>query len=722
MHFTKEDYNKIEQWLRRNSVKDTEFPKAARIQQNDNITIIQDGENKQVSLSELIQYLDLEVGKFPVVSGEGDYSIVSVSDIGPNVATGKYSSAFGKGTINKAPSCTVVGKFNQAEANSLFAIGMGQSDTDRKNLLVGDVWGNIYIYGIGEYQGVYGGGYQSLQKTIKNIKSSIDKIPEKNPIDKGEAENSVILKGDYEGYSNRAISQTSMAVGAATLAGLKGWYYSSIDFSENRIKISERKVINTYGVLSGGYWSSSSKPNIEVGDVISIVNDSKYDLCSKVVGVNGEDIYVDSLPFSNIVSDGIYANLDDNSIYIPAKPDAGVVDFGGGALSEGGHNTMATNLCAHAEGLDTHAYGQYSHTEGRETKAGYACHAEGRRTWAKGTKSHSEGYQTIASGEASHTEGYSEVNDFNNLNFNQPDVKLIEIWKDNKFSLAKGKASHSEGLSTLALSTGAHAEGYRTIAEGGEGSHSEGYITHASGKSSHAEGRSTYATNTAAHAEGAGTYAEGAYSHAEGNTTFAKAWGAHSEGQTTKAEARFSHAEGYKNNVGESEPERTELNTTELGLAAHAEGQSNLAKGNSSHAEGLKNNALGRASHAEGQENTAKGNLSHAEGYQCQANGGASHATGFGAETTNENEFACGRFNKSTESDNTAEATLFSVGSGTRDVRKNVLEVKKNGDVYIEGIGGTLQNLLNSLNNTIASLNMDLADFNQRISRLEENS
>ena len=516
------------------------------------------------------------------------------------------------------------------------------------------------------------------------------------PLEKGEAENSAVLAGEYEGYSNKAISQTSMAVGAGTIAGLKGWYYSKIDFTNKKITLSDKPTYTITGIaLIGGSWNSGT-PNIKKGDLISLVNDSKYDYCGEVASVNENVITLkENLPFTKLAIDAGAASAvplnkfsDGYSIYLPDRPDAGIIDFGGGAFAEGGLGTKASNICAHAEGLTTHAYGQYSHTEGRETKAGYAAHAEGRKTWAKGTKSHSEGYQTISNGESAHAEGYSEVSDFNNFNFTRDDKSLINDWQTNKFSLAKGKASHSEGLSTLALSTGAHAEGYRTIAEGGEGSHSEGYLSHASGKSSHAEGRSTYATNVASHAEGAGTYADGEYSHAEGNNTYATAWGAHSEGQTTRAEARFSHTEGYKNNVGESEPQRVELNTTELGLAAHAEGQSNLAKGNSSHVEGLKNNALGRASHAEGQENTSEGNLAHAEGYQTHAKGGASHTSGYGTIATNENEFACGRFNISTKSDSPDKATLFSIGSGTRETPKNVHEITKDGKHYILGIGG----------------------------------
>lgn len=53
--------------------------------------------------------------------------------------------------------------------------------------------------------------------------------------------------------------------------------------------------------------------------------------------------------------------------------------------------------------------------------------------------------------------------------------------------------------------------------------------------------------------------------------------------------------------------------------------------------------------------------------------------------TTNSNEFACGRYNQSVESSDTQlNGTLFSVGVGTSsEDRKNAIEVKKNGDVYL---------------------------------------
>lgn len=403
---------------------------------------------------------------------------------------------------------------------------------------------------------------------------------EPSPIIEGDVKNSAILKGetDVSGttYKNKAISQTSMAVGAATTAGLRGWYYSAIDFTNKTITLSDKPTYILAGsTLIGGSWSSGT-PNIKVNDIISLVNDSKYDLCSKVTAVNGNVVTVDILPFTELVRDNGAAVAvvagqfsDGYSLYIPERPDAGLIDFGGGAFSEGGQS-KATNVTAHAEGFQTHAYGQFSHAEGRGTKAGYAAHAEGRETNATGEQSHTEGRQTIASGNCSHAEG--------------------------RYTVSPGLNSHAEGEGTLdqgtpSLSIGAH------------------------GRSSHVEG---IATTTGEYNEQTGAWSKGDAAHAEGNLTIASGNHSHAEGSGTKAS----------------------------GWQAHSEGHNTLAKGNRSHAEGS------------------------------------------GTEAFNLGEHAQGSFNKSTESNDKSKATQFSIGIGTSATdRKNAVEVKANGDVYIIGVG-----------------------------------
>lgn len=70
---------------------------------------------------------------------------------------------------------------------------------------------------------------------------------------------------------------------------------------------------------------------------------------------------------------------------------------------------------------------------------------------------------------------------------------------------------------------------------------------------------------------------------------------------------------------------------------------------------------------------------------------------GYATETNNFGETAVGILNKSTLDPDTftspnvvtsSKATLFSVGNGSDNIRKNAFEIKANGDTYINGVGG----------------------------------
>lgn len=70
---------------------------------------------------------------------------------------------------------------------------------------------------------------------------------------------------------------------------------------------------------------------------------------------------------------------------------------------------------------------------------------------------------------------------------------------------------------------------------------------------------------------------------------------------------------------------------------------------------------------------------------------------GYATETNNFGETAVGILNKSTLDPDTftspdvvtsSKATLFSVGNGSDNIRKNAFEIKANGDTYISGVGG----------------------------------
>lgn len=73
MHFTQEDYKKIENWLLRNSVKDSEFQDALPLNGSETIVITQNGHNRNMTVQELSnKVLELGVSDFINVSDNFD--------------------------------------------------------------------------------------------------------------------------------------------------------------------------------------------------------------------------------------------------------------------------------------------------------------------------------------------------------------------------------------------------------------------------------------------------------------------------------------------------------------------------------------------------------------------------------------------------------------------------------------------------------------------------
>lgn len=162
-----------------------------------------------------------------------------------------------------------------------------------------------------------------------------------------------------------------------------------------------------------------------------------------------------------------------------------------------------------AEGSFTEAIGDASHAEGEYTEAfGVASHAEGSSTDAYGSYSHAEGQSTTAYGSYSHAEGYSSSL-APNMSYSS-NTAIINAWKNEKFTLAKGSKSHAEGENVLAL---------------GDNSHAEGVATFANGDSSHVQGKFNIADygNLYAHIVGNGT-ADNARSNAHTLDWSGNAW------------------------------------------------------------------------------------------------------------------------------------------------------------------------------------------------------
>ena len=320
-------------------------------------------------------------------------------------------------------------------------------------------------------------------------------------------------------------------------------------------------------------------------------------------------------------------------------------------------------LKAFGHGVGVEATGASSHAEGYYSIAsGYDSHAEGCRTEASGDYSHAEGDSTIASGEHSHSEGESTT--------------------------AQGGHSHSEGKNTLAGGANSHAEGFGSSATGVR-AHSEGSDTIASGNRSHAEGSESRAFGYASHAEGNYTTAgvegrglandPGQCSHSEGEETVASGKNSHAEGYKSQAIGNYSHAEGENTQARGLYTHTEGFQSFAAGDYSHAEGRSS-ANGQYSHSEGLNSTTTARYAHAEGYHSYATGEASHAEGYEATAGGDYSHSSGYNTIASNAYEAAFGKFNVSNSN------TLFSIGYGnTNNDRKNLFEVKTNGQIYFNG-------------------------------------
>ena len=299
----------------------------------------------------------------------------------------------------------------------------------------------------------------------------------------------------------------------------------------------------------------------------------------------------------------------------------------------------------------------------------------------------------------------SNINPYEVLGYNTVVSLINDVKYDNKFRVVGGEAGRirlttvsgnlpfssiitellldTEDYSIYCLSNpdagvadigqDSFASGYNNKATNGKAT-AFGYDNHAYGKFSFVEGSGNEA-GYAAHAEGRSTQALGNISHAEGNASKAIGEVAHAEGENTEARGRASHSEGLKTIVN--------------GDYSHCEGRETKADSKYAHAEGYKTQATGNASHAEGYTTESFGQFSHAEGTSSNAVGVASHVEGVQTIANNKAEHASGIYNKSTISTDVSKATHFSIGIGTLDTdRKNAVEVKQNGDVYITGIGG----------------------------------
>lgn len=563
--------------------------------------------------------------------------------------------------------------------NSLFTIGIGTSDADRANMVLGMQNGDVYIVNIGDYDGTNPEDAETIQEVIGRTA-----VWEWNEDSETGAQiiNSGIATGNYSvaaGYDSIADGDYSFTEGHNTEA------LGTASHAEG-----------SQGIAYGDY------SHVEGYDTIVRSDYGHAEGRNSIVTENAMGGHAEGNN-SQVHSDWGHAEGFETDAWRIAHAE--------------GEGTKAYGDVSHAEGNESKAWGDYSHAEGyRSYTAGISSHAEGHSTFTgtldytdsdlgseltpgaddneQGIYAHAEGNVTIANGPSSHTEG--------RLSY----TSGVAAHAEGEKTVAKGRASHAEGSRTYANTSYSHTEGYATVTGGsytsntistlnttdnsnGMFAHAEGQSTIAKGNSSHAEGIKTFADNFASHAEGQSTIATGSGAHAEGQGSKATNHSAHAEGRESEAIGFYSHAEGFE--------------TKAYGQGAHAEGGGSMygsgfigavqtiAYGNYSHAEGKMTYAIGEGAHSEGFDTVAKGDESHTEGKCSYTVGTYSHAEGEYTYTYNLTEHSEGRYNYATKDSDTfgsAGNTHHTIGIGTAaNNRRNAVAIMENGNAYFINIG-----------------------------------
>jgi hypothetical protein len=193
-------------------------------------------------------------------------------------------------------------------------------------------------------------------KTLKGVGGDA------SPIGYGESEHSAVLKG-----GNNTV-------------GLKGFYYKHLYFNNSlnvvNIYVTATQTLPTISTSGGATKETDiiTSNYLEKGDIISIVNDNKYDRVAEVLQVNPGLIqvkWVDNEPFNKIKKEEQSEwSPEDYSIYCLDKPDAGIVDIGKYSVVRGTNN-KAINVCTEAHGNGNIAEGKFATVWGKNNIGGY---------------------------------------------------------------------------------------------------------------------------------------------------------------------------------------------------------------------------------------------------------------------------------------------------------------------------------------------------------------
>ena len=294
-------------------------------------------------------------------------------------ASGNYSHAEGDGTKATNPSEHACGRYNvSGGGTTIFSIGIGTSDDDRKNAFEVHGDGRIFVNDIGGYTGNGTFGHQTLQDVI-NSGSGGGGASDYPYFD------SETLDSLADGESRPLSDLESAGLTEEDITGMaSGTYLFLRDDMRSRTYIVQSGSMESNTIVTFSYGQKGT--NDYVG--YNIESDGSNCTITKYTSTNTLDFH-DNSSHGEIFND--FTNNKASGTYSHAE----------------GENTEASGANSHAEGHLTRSGGHCSHAEGYMTSSGAGfSHAEGTSSTAGGENSHAEGHSSRTSGNASHAEGH----------------------------------------------------------------------------------------------------------------------------------------------------------------------------------------------------------------------------------------------------------------------------------------------------------------------------
>lgn len=351
-------------------------------------------------------------------------------------AGGHYSHTEGLGTKTTNEAEHASGKYNKSTSGStLFSVGNGTSDTNRKNVFEVTSEGNVYIGETIEDNKV---------ATLKDIPASITVDTELDPTSDNPIANSAVANAIKGGVRFKGVT------GIPT-----PW-----DESESGILIFDESMFGTgeYSLEMFNEWKDENLGGWEPGDLI-IDGNKEYILVEEMVG----DAPVIYHFYWELLGDISPAQdmIDASVLFTKGTGTSSVIVKNRGCIADGQYSTVF--------GRNGRAYGNYSHVEGRgQGDASSITKENAESSWDNAEASDNTGDNLhLGVGDYAHVEGLNNI--------------------------AVGNCTHVEGQRNKAKGVSSHAEGWKTQSIGAR-SHAEGQSTQANGNESHAGGVGSIAT------------------------------------------------------------------------------------------------------------------------------------------------------------------------------------------------------------------------------------